>query len=92
MKSIQDEVMCCEAFVELVTDYLEEALPAQRKASFEQHMHFCEGCVTYLDQIRTTSRLLRREAAAKEPEGMRPEALDALVEVFRRLKPPQEET
>ena len=92
MKSIQDEVMSCEAFVELATDYLEEALPAQRKASFEQHMHFCEGCVTYLDQIRTTSRLLRERAAEEKPEGMRPEALDALVEIFRRLKPPQERT
>jgi hypothetical protein len=92
VKSIQDEVMSCEAFIELVTDYLEEALPAQRKASFEQHMHFCEGCVTYLDQIRTTSRLLRGQAAAKEPAGMRPETLGALVEIFRRLKPPQEGT
>ena len=92
MKSIQDEVMSCEAFIELVTDYLEEALPAQHKASFEQHMHFCEGCVTYLDQIRTTSRLLRREAAATEPQGMRPETLHALVEIFRRLKPPKEGT
>ena len=92
MKSIQDEVMNCEAFVELVTDYLEGALAPRRKASFEQHMHFCEGCVTYLDQIRTTSRLLRREAAATEPEGMRPETLDALVEIFLRLKPPQEGT
>jgi hypothetical protein len=92
VKSIQDEVMSCEAFLELVTDYLEEALPTQRKAKFEQHMHFCEGCVTYLDQIRATSRLLRREAPAGESERMRAETLDKLVEVFRRLKPPQEGT
>ena len=92
MKSIQDEVMSCEAFVELVTEYLEEAVTTRERASFEQHMHFCEGCVTYLDQIRTTSRLVRREAAATEPEGMRPETLDALVEIFLRLKPPQEGT
>jgi hypothetical protein len=86
VKSIQDEVMSCEAFVELVTEYLEEAVTTRERASFEQHMHFCEGCVTHLEQIRATARLV---AAPREEATIRPDTLDALVAVFRKLKPPE---
>ena len=44
----------CQEVVELVTDYLESALPADEAALFEQHLNFCDGCVFYVDQIRRT--------------------------------------
>jgi anti-sigma factor RsiW len=40
--------------VELVTDYVEQALPAEEAAVFEQHLNFCDGCVWYVDQVRKT--------------------------------------
>jgi predicted anti-sigma-YlaC factor YlaD len=84
MKSMQDEVMSCLAFVELVTEYLEEAMDAERKARFEQHMHFCPGCVGYLEQIGTTSRLVQATAAPEEPT--KSETVDTLASVFRHWK------
>jgi hypothetical protein len=86
MKSIQDEVMSCQAFVELVTEYFEGALGTTERARFEQHMYFCEGCVTYLEQVRETSRIARvAEAGGAEPA---PSAatMDQLEEVFRKWK------
>ena len=47
------EHISCQEVVELVTGYLEGALPADEAALFEQHLNFCEGCVWYVDQIRT---------------------------------------
>jgi hypothetical protein len=44
----------CQELVELVTGYLEAALPAEETALFEQHLAFCEGCVVYLEQMRGT--------------------------------------
>ena len=87
MKSIQDEVMSCQAFVELVTEYLEGAMGSSQRARFEQHMHFCEGCVTYLEQIRTTSRIVRAAEAAQDAERPRSTAaMEQLADVFRKWK------
>ena len=50
--------LSCQEFVELVTDYLENALDADARVRFEQHMAICPGCETYLQQMaETASRL-----------------------------------
>jgi anti-sigma factor RsiW len=50
------DVPCIE-FVELVTDYLEGALPARERRAFEHHLTLCDGCTAYLAQIRETRRI-----------------------------------
>lgn len=44
----------CQEVVELVSDYVEQALPADEASVFEQHLNFCDGCVLYVDQVRKT--------------------------------------
>ena len=34
----------CQQVVELVTDYLEEALPTVEAERFEQHINYCQAC------------------------------------------------
>ena len=34
----------CQEITELVTGFLEGALPADETALFEQHINFCGGC------------------------------------------------
>ncbi|HEX6021825.1 MAG TPA: zf-HC2 domain-containing protein [Solirubrobacter sp.] len=46
--------LSCQEVVELITDYLEHSLPSETAAVFEEHINFCEGCETYLTQMRTT--------------------------------------
>jgi anti-sigma factor RsiW len=48
------EHITCQEVVELVTDYLEGDLAADQTSLFEQHLNFCDGCVWYVDQIKTT--------------------------------------
>ena len=48
----------CQAFVELVTEYLEGALPATERERVEAHLADCDYCGDYLDQIRLTIRAL----------------------------------
>jgi len=78
MSDSHDHLSCNEV-VELVTDYLERALPADEAALVEQHLNFCEGCVWYVDQIRTTVQTVGRI----EPQEVPPEVREQLLGAFR---------
>jgi anti-sigma factor RsiW len=52
--------LSCQDIVELVTDYIENALRADEHREFEHHLRYCPGCVTYVDQIRKTIRVTRQ--------------------------------
>ena len=71
----------CQTFVELVTDYLERALSADDRARMTRHLELCEGCRSYLQQIRTTIELTA--AAPAEPPD--PTLRAALVAAFRAI-------
>ena len=43
--------LSCQELVELVTDYLDGALPGRERRRFERHLETCEWCVNYVDQI-----------------------------------------
>lgn len=49
--------MNCRELVELLTDYLEGALRTDQRAEVQGHLSGCDGCTTYLEQIRITIRL-----------------------------------
>jgi anti-sigma factor RsiW len=49
--------LVCQQAVELVTDYLEGALPARQLRRFEAHLAGCANCTEYLAQMRTTIAL-----------------------------------
>ena len=42
------EDLACQELVELVTDYLEDALPPEERARFDAHLAECPGCSNYL--------------------------------------------
>jgi hypothetical protein len=73
------EHISCQEVVELVTDYLERALPAGQTSLFEQHINFCDGCDWYLDQMRTT---IAAVGEVRE-EDVPPEVREKLVRAFR---------
>jgi hypothetical protein len=54
---IADDLVCRE-LVELVTDYLEEALSPALRERFEAHLQVCSGCQLYLGQMRLVIRAL----------------------------------
>jgi anti-sigma factor RsiW len=71
--------MACQDLVEVVTDYLEDALPADLRARFDQHLEICEACRSYVEQIRLTIRLSGRV----EAEALSPNAKESLMMAFR---------
>jgi anti-sigma factor (TIGR02949 family) len=67
----------CQEVVELVTDYLERALPEADAAVFEQHLNFCDGCVWYVDQVRKTVAAVGELSAEDVPEEMKARLMTA---------------
>jgi anti-sigma factor RsiW len=72
------EIACVE-FVELVTDYLEGVLPARERRALGQHLRTCDGCASYLEQMRETRHLTGRLKA----EDVHHEGVESLMAVFR---------
>jgi anti-sigma factor RsiW len=81
-RSAPDPLVCRE-FVELVTDYLEGALPDDERARFEAHLAECDGCTGYLEDMR---RLIGSLGQTPEPPPD-PATRDALLRAFRDLRP-----
>jgi anti-sigma factor RsiW len=70
----------CRQAVELVTDYLEDALPRPDRERLEAHLDACPHCTEYFEQFRATIRVLGRV----EPETLAPEVRDELIDLYRR--------
>jgi hypothetical protein len=73
------EDLTCAELVELVTDYVEDALPPVERVRFEEHLTVCEGCVNYLDQMRKTIALTGR----LRMDDLSSEVQADLVDAFR---------
>jgi predicted anti-sigma-YlaC factor YlaD len=77
-----DEITCRE-FVEVVTDYLEAALPEDRADLIEEHLVLCVACKRYLDQYEATVGAL---PAAADDEPVSEDTRTALLAAFRDWK------
>lgn len=74
--------LTCQELVELVTEYLEDALSPADRAWFEAHLGGCSGCRTYLAQMRRTILVAGELTEATIP----PQARDRLLDIFRTWK------
>ena len=79
---IDTEALSCQELVELVTDYLEGALDDRDVRAFEGHLAGCDGCTQYVEQLRTTIRIV----GTLTPDDLSRDAEAALLQAFRDWK------
>ena len=79
MNATNDHELVCRELVELVTEYLSDALTADDRARFEHHLTECPPCTTYLAQMRATIALAGSLRTPSAAAGVQPE----LLRVFR---------
>ena len=72
------EDLVCQQVVELVSDYLEDALPRSERKRFERHLRACPNCTAYLEQMRVTIATAGRLTT----EDLSPEAREEFTELF----------
>ena len=82
MRLLPRRDLVCQQAVELVTDYLEGALPRRARRRFEAHLTGCPHCTEYLAQMRETIRLTGRLT----PEDLSPQQRDEFVDLYRRWR------
>jgi MFS family permease len=60
----EPEELACQDVVEVVTDYLDDALASDRSDELERHLEGCDGCTAYVAQIQATADALGAPRAA----------------------------
>lgn len=72
--------LVCQQAVELVTGYLEGALPSAQRRRFEAHLASCPDCPEYLAQMRAVIAL----AGSVTTDDLTPRARSELISLYRR--------
>lgn len=67
----------CREVIDLVTEYLEGAMTPETRTDVELHLNYCDGCSTFLDQIRVAAESAGRLSEEQIPEATRAALLEA---------------
>ncbi len=76
------EDLTCKEVVEIVSDYLEGVLSPEDRERFDAHLGVCDGCNTYVEQMRETIRLTGMLTEEQVPVEQR----ERLRQAFRDWK------
>ena len=74
---MSDWALTCHEVVDLITDYLEDALSPGDRRRVEEHLAICDGCTAYLEQMRETIRLTGMLTEEQIPEDQKQRLLEA---------------
>jgi anti-sigma factor RsiW len=72
----------CRRAVELITDYLEDALPAKQRADLERHLSACPNCAQYLTQLQATIAA----TGQVDSDQLSPEMKQTLIRLYRQSR------
>jgi anti-sigma factor (TIGR02949 family) len=75
-----NEEFKCQEMIEVVTNYLDGALPPDERQRFESHLSYCAGCSTYVEQMRET---IRQTGVIPREESLPPALREEIVTQFR---------
>jgi anti-sigma factor RsiW len=76
---MNEGALTCHEVIELLSDYIDGALSVDQGQRVDDHLALCEGCATYLDQMRETIRLSGMVTEEQVPD----EQKAALLAAFR---------
>jgi hypothetical protein len=75
--SVSGPNLTCRDVVELITDYLEDALPSDDRRRVEEHLGACPDCPNYVEQMRETIRLTGKLTEEQIPQEQKAKLLEA---------------
>jgi len=79
---MSERALTCHEVIDLLSNYIEGALSPDERRRVDEHLALCDGCETYLEQIRETIRLSGMVAEEQVPE----EEKTALLAAFRNWR------
>ena len=69
----------CRDLLELISGYLDDALPAEVHSAVDAHLSGCDGCTRVLEEFRTTIAM----TGTLTEEQITPAQRDTLLAAFR---------
>jgi anti-sigma factor RsiW len=82
MRLFKRQELACIELVEVITDYIEGAMPVRKRRLLEQHLTACDGCTAYVEQMRRTIEVSGRLRV----EDIPPELEERLLGAFEAWK------
>ena len=82
MRLVRRREIVCQQWVELVTAYLDGALPRRLVKAIDRHLAACEHCTEYLAQMRRTIEL----AGQLRDDQVPADVVDALTRAFAEYR------
>jgi anti-sigma factor RsiW len=82
MSALPPDDLACVDEVELITDYLEGALPDAERRRLEAHLATCPGCTEYLTQMKSVAGSLKNLREDTFPRELR----DSLIATLRDIR------
>ena len=76
---MSEQGLTCQEVIELLSSYIEGGLTADDRRRVNEHLALCDGCTTYLEQMRETIRLSGMVTEEQVPEDEK----TALLAAFR---------
>ena len=71
------QALTCHEVIELLSDYIEGVLSADDRRRVDEHLALCDGCETYLEQMREAIRLTGMVTEDQVPEDQKAALLTA---------------
>jgi anti-sigma factor RsiW len=84
VRLLRRQVVVCQEWTELITDYLEGAMPRSLVKAVDRHLASCPHCTEYLAQMRRTIQLTGQLAGRIKGEDPPPSVPDDLLDVLQR--------
>ena len=77
----------CREFLERLSRYLDNELPATDRRTIERHLHDCPCCEEVLDSLKQTVALCHDEGRPELPPDVRQRAVARVVELLHQRAP-----
>lgn len=77
---LRPEPLSCQQVNQFIVDYLEGTMDEPTRVAFESHLRHCPNCGPFLDQYRTTARLVRDADDIEVP----PAVIERTIEFLRK--------
>jgi anti-sigma factor RsiW len=74
---MSDRALTCHEVVDIITDYLDDALSPGDRRRVAEHLAICDGCTAYLEQMRETIRLTGMLTEEQIPDDQKQRLLEA---------------
>jgi anti-sigma factor RsiW len=76
---MSEQALTCHEVIELLSNYIDGALSPDDRRRVDEHLALCDGCATYLEQMRETIRITGMVTEEQVPEPDK----NALLDAFR---------